>query len=102
MVKAIQTLKSVAEGQQRVLAFYQNTGGSDPVQGLSATPKFALDDTTTAGTLYIGLADAGSATSSASWRVIKMPTSPLGAATTADGNMKNDNVWDDRASLSYS
>lgn len=60
-------------------------------------------DAATAGTVYIGKAAIGTATSAAQWQVQKILTS--GGVTTitwADGNQKFDNIWDNRASLSYS
>lgn len=62
-----------------------------------------VDDTT--GTIYQGWAEPGTATSAASWRVRRIVTSDTPEDTTitfADGNRSFDNVWDNRASLSYS
>ena len=67
-----------------------------------STKKLALDDTSTTGFLYIGLATIGAATSAAVWRIFKMPISTLGVTLAADGDDSYDNVWDSRASLSYS
>lgn len=55
------------------------------------------------GISYVGNAVAGSATSSAAWK-IKRITDSNGDLTIefADGNVNFDNVWDNRASLSYS
>ena len=69
---------------------------------LQSSPKFALDDTTTSGFLYIGLAPPGAATSAPVWRIIKMPTSPLGVALYAGGSQAMVNIYDNRAVLSYS
>lgn len=60
-------------------------------------------DGPTGGVTYYGFAKAGSATSSASWKIAKETVS--GASTSllfADGNIEFDNIWDNRASLSYS
>lgn len=57
-----------------------------------------VDSTTT----YIGVAPLGSATSAASWQIRKIAVS--GTVTTftwADGDEEYDNVWDDRATLTY-
>ena len=52
---------------------------------------------------YVGEADPGTATSAASWRVKKLEeTGPDVVITWADGNANFDNIWDNRASLSYS
>lgn len=55
-------------------------------------------------TTYYGEAAIGSATSSAVWRIRKMTetSGPTYTDTWADGNDNFDNVWDNRASLSYS
>jgi len=51
---------------------------------------------------YIGTAAAGSATSAAVWQVKKIDSSSGTSILFADGNINYDNVWDNRASLSYS
>ncbi|TXH08947.1 MAG: hypothetical protein E6R04_09640 [Spirochaetes bacterium] len=52
---------------------------------------------------YHGWAAIGTATSAASWKICKVTLTGDDAATTwADGNADYDNVWDNRASLSYS
>lgn len=53
---------------------------------------------------YKGDASPGTATSSASWRISRITTNSSGSITIeyADGNTNADNVWDNRASLSYS
>lgn len=59
----------------------------------------AADSTTT----YIGEAIVGSVTSGAIWRIKKIVASgSLTSILFADGNQNYDNVWDNRASLSYS
>lgn len=50
---------------------------------------------------YIGEAAAGTATSAASWR-IKRLTNADNTIVWADGNTNQDNIWDNRAALSYS
>lgn len=55
--------------------------------------------------IYIGWAEPGTATSAASWRVSRIYiNSGTGDATQlwADGDLSFDNIFDDRASLSYS
>lgn len=74
-----------------------STGGSDVDQ------TCRIDDTTTADTIYIGKADTGTATSAASWRIKRVQETGGEVITQyADGNSNFDNVWDNRASLSYS
>lgn len=55
--------------------------------------------------VYIGEASAGTASSSAYWRIKKITwdvnSNPL-SVLFADGNTNYDNIWDNRASLSYS
>lgn len=60
-------------------------------------------DEASSTTTYVGEAVPGTASSDASWRIKKITES--GTVTTiawADGNSSFDNVWDNRASLSYS
>lgn len=60
-------------------------------------------DEPSATTTYIGKAKAGTMTSDASWQIQRIYV--LGSVTSiryADGNLKFDNIWDNRASLSYS
>ncbi len=50
---------------------------------------------------YIGKAVPGSDESAAVWQVQMMDTSGVLTITLADGNDNFDNVWDDRATLTY-
>lgn len=53
--------------------------------------------------IYIGIAKLGSLDSEAKWQIRKIETS--GNLTTilyADGDRRFDNIWDNRASLTYS
>ena len=60
-----------------------------------------IDDQTS--TMYIGTAPTNSATASAIWSIKRLTfTGGLTTIEWADGNDLNDNVWDNRASLSYS
>ena len=54
--------------------------------------------------VYVGFALPGTATASATWRIMKLAYSGenLLSVTWANGNMLFVNVWDDRASLPYS
>lgn len=52
---------------------------------------------------YVGEASFGAATSAAVWRIKKITYSGSSLNITwADGNDEYDNIWDNRASLSYS
>lgn len=52
--------------------------------------------------MYVGQALTGSATSAAVWKIFKIDSSSGLIITWADGNSHYDNVYDDRANLSYS
>lgn len=60
------------------------------------------DSATTPGTTYYGWAVPGTATSAAGWKILS-GTISAGIATWiwADSNGSFDNIWDNRASLSY-
>jgi hypothetical protein len=61
-------------------------------------------DAATPTLAYLGKAQVGTATSAASWQIQKLDFGIDGDVTVtwADGNAGFDNVWDNRASLSYS
>lgn len=50
---------------------------------------------------YIGYSNPGASEASAVWRIKRM-TNATGSVVFADGNTRFDNVWADRASLTYS
>lgn len=61
-----------------------------------------LDEASTTIT-YVGEAKVGTAASASKWRIFRMTDSSGDLDIEyADGNDKFDNVWNDRASLSYS
>lgn len=60
---------------------------------------FRKDDTGTY--LYLGEAVPGTATSAAGWRISRV-TNADSTIVWADGDGSFDNIWDNRASLSYS
>lgn len=74
------------------------------ISNISIVPPRDLAIDEVSGSLtYLGIAKIGAATSSAIWSIRKIEKT--GNVTTilwADGNNKYDNVWDNRASLSYS
>jgi hypothetical protein len=61
-------------------------------------------DFATESLIYKGEAEAGTSFSTAAWRIRRIVLSEDGdvSETWADGDSNFDNVWDDRASLSYS
>lgn len=64
-----------------------------------------IDTTTTANTIYFGFVAIGSvgSTSSAIWRILRMvDSSGVLTFAFADGDTNFDNIWNNRASLSYS
>lgn len=66
-------------------------------------PMLAIVDEASATVTYVGETKPGTSSASALWRIRKITES--GTITTvafADGDDQFDNVWDDRASLSYS
>lgn len=75
-------------------------GGSAAAQTVSK-----IDDTTTANVVYIGKAEltgAAISTSSAVWQIKKLDTSSIALDKKwADGDSSYNNVWDNRASLTY-
>lgn len=58
-------------------------------------------DTSGGSVIYVGQATPGASNADASWQIIKFDTS-AGSGKYADGNTNFDNVWDNRASLTYS
>lgn len=53
--------------------------------------------------LYLGIAKIGAATDEAKWQIRKVEkNSTVTSILWADGDRRYDNVWDDRAGLSYS
>jgi len=58
-------------------------------------------DQVTSTLFYVGEATFAASTSSPLWRIRKVDTSTGVDMRWADGNPNCDNVWDDRASLTY-
>ena len=88
----------------QILAFMnvEWDGGNGLFRKQSSNVAMRLDNTTTANTIYIGKAPIGSVTSGAVWQIFKLDTSSGLIKTWADGDSAFDNVWNNRASLSYS
>lgn len=76
-------------------------GGSAPGGNTIIPLRIDVASSTVA---YKGDAAPGTATNAASWRISRITTTAAGSITIqyADGNTNADNVWDNRASLSYS
>ena len=64
--------------------------------------KAMIIDEASATITYVGKAAIGSATSAAVWQVMRMNSTTGVVTTWADGDDDEDNIWDNRASLSYS
>jgi hypothetical protein len=66
-----------------------------------------VDDTGAGGISYVGHAHPGSTEASAAWRIKRITSTTVGPQTItkteyADGNQYFDNIWNNRAALSYS
>lgn len=59
-------------------------------------------DQVTATLFYVGEATIAAPTAAALWRIRKIDTTTGVDVMWADGNANYDNVWDNRASISYS
>jgi hypothetical protein len=69
---------------------------------LPTRKRLELDDASSTVT-YVGEAPFGAVASDANWRIFKLTSSgTVLSLTWADGNDNFDNVWANRASLSYS
>jgi hypothetical protein len=97
----------VAQGA-RLDATYSGTGNATVISLLKALRELQLEEATRlddvgGGVSYVGKAIPGTATSAGSWQVKRL-TEAAGDVVVeyADGNNAYDNIWDNRASLSYS
>lgn len=72
---------------------------TNPSSGPQATRLDVVSDTVT----YVGKAPPGTATNAAAWQVYRMTSNAEGDLTIeyADGDGEFDNVWNDRATLTY-
>lgn len=68
-----------------------------------SSTKYAINlDQADADTLYVGEAPIGAATSESRWRISRILTSgTITSVKWADGDQDYNNVWDNRASLTY-
>ena len=92
------TETTVVGGNNRQL--FINSDGSITIRD---TPFKTIVDKTNSPTEYFGSANPGTSTSAAFWKIMRKTVSgDVETYDFADGNANFDNVWDDRASLSYS
>ena len=73
------------------------------IQTTTQSPKRVTAIDEASGNLtYIGFAKLGSATSSAVWQIFRVQkTGSTTLIQYADGDTRYNNIWDDRASLTY-
>lgn len=77
--------------------------GSTLTSSELSADNLALRVDTVDSVIYLGNAVAGTATNSATWKIRRITeTGDDAVIEYADGNAAFDNVWDNRASLSYS
>ncbi len=72
---------------------------------LSQSPPMATEvDVASATINYVGKAPIGTTSATAGWQIQKLTIDANGGVSIkwADGNDDYDNIWDDRAALSYS
>ncbi len=75
----------------------------DPQGELVVEPTYVTRiDNATSVITYIGDAIPGTLTSAAAWRIKKLDETTGLIMTWADGNALFDNIWDNRAALTYS
>lgn len=89
--------------QDREIAKFTEVNGktSVNVNDVSENESFIFDQATST-IMYFGYATAGSLTSAASWKIKKIEISGTQVIVThADSNSNYDNIWDNRASLTY-
>jgi len=73
------------------------------LRALKSDQKSTITDEASATITYVGIASPGSDTGDSVWSVKRIDTSVAGEMVIlyADGNSLEDNVWDDRAGLTY-
>lgn len=84
-----------------MLSYIDRSNGALKLEG---NPELIITDVPSNTVMYIGKASIGSATSASVWRIMKLVTDANGGITLtyAQGSPAYTNVWDNRASLSYS
>lgn len=77
--------------------------GVSVVTGSDAVSYITLLDEVSDTLSYVGKANPNSGTNSAVWQIKRIQTTgQVLAVEFADGDAKFDNIWDNRASLTYS
>lgn len=77
---------------------------SDGAQYVQVVAPFALTtrvDEVSSTLMYVGKAQPGASTALPYWQIMRVDTTAGVVTAFADGNTNFDNVWDDRASLTY-
>jgi hypothetical protein len=94
--------KTLQDNQQssHVQSPSRATGSSVEVVIAESDLALLIDDSGTEFT-YIGYAAAGSLSSAAVWKIKRIDESDGLVIKWADGNTSFDNIWDNRASLTY-
>ena len=110
----IAQIQEIRNNLSRLLGKVKVTDGSNDMPAMDTSaragfqhavemPLAARIDWATESVCYVGWAPPGSATDAACWRVKKIELSGDDVSVTwSDGDAQYDNVWDNRASLSYS
>jgi hypothetical protein len=94
---------SIALGDGTNTLTLQSTNSVYTVPTATVPEKSIVEEASSTVT-YVGKAAPGSATGSAVWKISKYTDNGSGTLTEtqADGNANYDNIWNNRASLSYS
>lgn len=101
-VSALERLEHSDENNAKNVNVYI-WNGSSWVRSQGSTPSYTtrLDDFTTTNVTYVGKAPIGSAVGSAVWQIQKIDETTGMVITWADGDSSFNNIWDNRAGLTY-
>ncbi len=89
---------SLMDDTDDLLIFYDDPAAAQ----LISQSNYAVRTATSGDITYVGQAAIGSLTSSAVWQIKKLDETSGSIITWADGDDSFDNIWDNRASLTYS
>ena len=80
------------------------TAATDSVSTVTLQESIRVDFSSSTAYVYKGFATVGSSDGAAMWKICKISLLDADAGSTrwADGNLLYDNVWDNRASYTYS